>query len=219
MEGSERINKGEEQDLRRALAQIAQASADQARERSATPAETPNRSRRQHRRLILAVAAAGAMMVAGASVWMVVGGGGAIPEPVTAAGTTEHTTPGSAAGERGQSLAEWIACSQTIAIGEVTDIMHPRSGRVRISLRVSNWIRPSTGPERIIVSDIDPKRAGLRPQWRRGGPVLVVVPANRTRPVAAFRGTDLARYRSWIESALPAAASATCPPAFAGDTK
>lgn len=215
MEDTVRLNEEEEALLRSALDDIARASVAQAWQREAAPSRGVAKSTPGRRRVLLATAAAGVMLIGGTSAWMVVSHESTDARPQQAASAQHHSTaPGAV--EQGQSLTEWIACSKTIAVGHVTEVAHIAPGRVKISLKVNDWIQPSSGPEHITIADMDPRKAGLRPPWKRGGPVLVVIPANRAQPVAAFWGKELTRYRSWITSALPRATTATCPPAFAG---
>lgn len=64
-----------------------------------------------------------------------------------------------------QTLPEWIACSQTIAIGDVAKVVGADSPRVTVTMHITQWTRPDHGPSTLVFSDKNPKIDG---DWRRG---------------------------------------------------
>lgn len=114
-----------------------------------------------------------------------------------------------------QTLPEWIACSRTIAIGDVVKVVGADSPRVTVTMHITQWTRPDHGSSTLVFSDKNPKIDGNWPAWEVSGPVLVVIPTNRSDSVNSFRGKQLTSTKQRIDDALDEASTTSCPPRWA----
>ncbi|TPQ23685.1 hypothetical protein [Streptomyces sporangiiformans] len=128
---------------------------------------------------------------------------------------------GGAQQEQGQALShtEMIACSPMIVEGDVVAVRdHPgQDDAVKVTLTVTEWIKPSQGAERQIqFTALSAKEMGEYP-YRKGEHMLVVVRDRPDEPADTFRvdgaGTSrtLEFERNRIDQNLAAAAKTECP--------
>lgn len=208
MHDEEELSVDEERRLRGALATIGSASAEQARatEKAGLPiGESPTRHRPRLPRGPVMGAAAAVALVACLGTGIVLNRS---DQPTTAgfpsasSGQDEHL--------RSQTLPEWISCSRVIAVGDVTKVTGANAARVKVTMHVTEWIRPAGGSSTLTFTDRNPKIDGGWPAWRTGGPVLVVIPANTSYAVNTFRGKDLTVNRNRIQGALTAGSKTVC---------
>lgn len=115
----------------------------------------------------------------------------------------------------GQTLPEGIACSRMIVVGDVVRVTSEDSPRVSVTMRVSQWIRPSHGRSTLTFSDRNPKIDGSWAPWKVGGPVLVVIPLKTSEPAHTFRGKELTFNKRYLMSGLKEASHTVCPSPWA----
>ncbi|MFD9193574.1 hypothetical protein ACFWCA_35895 [Streptomyces phaeochromogenes] len=123
--------------------------------------------------------------------------------------------------DQGQALTEveWIACSPKIVEGDIAAIEdHPeQTDAVRITLTVTDWIKPKQGSQRQIQFTTMSGKWKGETAYSTGEHMLVVVVDRPDEPSETFRvdgaGTSrtLASFRSRIDRDLPAAAKTECP--------
>lgn len=128
---------------------------------------------------------------------------------------------GGAQQDQGQALShmEWIACSPMIVEGDVVAVRdHPgQDDAVKVTLTVTEWIKPSQGAERQIqFTALSAKEMGEYP-YRKGEHMLVAVrdrpdePADTFRVDGAGKSRTLEFERNRIDQNLAAAAKTECP--------
>ncbi|MCX4909735.1 hypothetical protein [Streptomyces sp. NBC_00878] len=128
---------------------------------------------------------------------------------------------GGAQQAQGQALShtEWIACSPVIVEGDVVAVRdHPgQDDAVKVTLTVTEWIKPSHGAERQIqFTALSAKEMGEYP-YRKGEHMLVVTkdrpdqPADTFRVDGAGKSRTLEFERNRIDQNLAAAAKTECP--------
>ncbi|MFI9755769.1 hypothetical protein [Streptomyces collinus] len=125
-------------------------------------------------------------------------------------GTSGNTSRETQSG-RGQTLTEWVACADTIAVGDVTDVRPSSKGRISVAFAVQEWIKPSLGDSRISLDLVDPRVAEARPPIEKGQRLLIVVPERTDQEASTFEGARLTQYRSVITKVLDKAERETCP--------
>ncbi|MFC4467806.1 hypothetical protein ACFPH6_25310 [Streptomyces xiangluensis] len=128
---------------------------------------------------------------------------------------------GGAQHEQGQSLShtEKIACSPMIVEGDVVAVRdHPgQDDHVKVTLTVTEWIKPSQGAERQIQFTTMSAKWKGEPPYAKGEHMLVVVKDRPDEPADTFRvdgaGTSrtLEFERNRIDQNLAAAAKTECP--------
>jgi hypothetical protein len=89
-------------------------------------------------------------------------------------------------------------------------------GTVVLTLEVSEWLKPSQGPEEVELAVRDPLKYGDSKRWKSGEHVLVTVDADKSF-VHTYRGDVLTRVRKEIEGALTEASGKQCPSSVPGD--
>lgn len=162
------------------------------------PDSVPLTRRRRRRRVVAASLAAAAAAAC-------------IAVTVSVTNGTAGDTSGEAQNGRGQTLTEWIACADTIAVGDVTEVRPSSKGRISVAFAVQEWIKPSRGDSSITLDLVDPRVAEARPPIDKGQRLLIVVPERPDQEASTFEGARLTRYRSTITKALDRAERETCP--------
>ncbi|MEE1942430.1 hypothetical protein V1L54_24015 [Streptomyces sp. TRM 70361] len=120
--------------------------------------------------------------------------------------------PGREEAGQGQTYQEYIACARMIADADIADVRRsPEEGRLLVTLDVREWIKPTSGAERVELDVVDPSVAGVGEPWREGRRALVVVPARDDLAADVFTGDALADQREQLEYYLPRAAGTECP--------
>lgn len=203
MHDEEELSVDEERRLRSALATIGSTSAEQARASEKTRQRSGESSARHRLRWPLMGAAAAVALVACVGTGIALDRSG---QPTTAG----FTASGQDERLHGQTLPEWIACSRAIAIGDITKVTGTNTSRIKVTMHVNKWIRPTHGSSTLSFTDRNPSIDGGRPTWRVGGPVLVRVSENPSSPVRSFRGKDLTLYRDLVQGGLDDASKTAC---------
>lgn len=108
-----------------------------------------------------------------------------------------------------------LACASQVFVGRTSDV---RAGDVpetqTITLDVEQWIKPSTGPASVVLSNVDgPSGPGGEPAWTE--PVKRLVSVTGTGPDRVRQVTDkrvsIDRAIDSTVADLPIAATTTCP--------
>lgn len=87
------------------------------------------------------------------------------------------------------SFAEAVACARAIVVGQVADVVPgARDGRYRLTLRVTEWITPESGPGQVTYVVTGPTAAVQGPdeQLRAGQRRLFIVPDDKDARVRTF---------------------------------
>jgi hypothetical protein len=119
------------------------------------------------------------------------------------------------AGDKSQSLIQWVACATVIAEGDVVAVRPaPQRGRLVLTFAVRDWIKPAQGARRVELNVVDPRVANVRRAWKPQKHVMIGVPVRRDLEAVPFTGRRLAFERPRIERALQEvkAGGVTCPP-------
>jgi hypothetical protein len=93
-----------------------------------------------------------------------------------------------------------VACARLIATGDITAV-RPQNGKLLVTLRVLEYLKPSTGPAVQTFTADDPAREVGAPAWTVGRTVLVRVPANGDPP-QVFAGAMLTAQREQVRALL-----------------
>ncbi|MFE3720312.1 hypothetical protein [Streptomyces cyaneofuscatus] len=126
--------------------------------------------------------------------------------------------PSGPATEAKLSAEGWVACSQVMAEGEVVSVEEaPETGRVLLTVAVTDWFKPATGEKEARFDVVDPAKDGAYPRWKPGEHLLLVIDRDPTAYVTSYRGDDIAEVRRSIERALPGAAGRECTDGGRGD--
>lgn len=102
-----------------------------------------------------------------------------------------------------------VACSRLIAVGTVRNVEPAGSGRLRVTIAVSEYVKPLSGSGSETVTVDDPAAQVGAPQWPVGGRVLVQEFTNGDPTIGVF-GADVDPLRQELVAALPAAAGLEC---------
>jgi hypothetical protein len=155
----------------------------------ASPARQPAPATRSRpRRRALAAAAVVLALAGGLGSWAALRPAGPAP-----AGPASLTAEGA------------VACARLIATGEVTAV-RPQDGRLRVTLRVVEYLKPATGPAVQTFTADDPAREVGAPTWTVGRTVLVRVPTGGGPPEAFAGATLTARhevFRAVLDRGVP----------------
>jgi hypothetical protein len=90
----------------------------------------------------------------------------------------------------GESLADAVACARGILIGEIVSFQPTAGGKVSLTLRVTEWISPSSGPTQITYTVGDNDEDGSASTLRKGQKRLFVVPRSTSASVYTFTGPN-----------------------------
>ncbi|MCX4821366.1 hypothetical protein OG883_15920 [Streptomyces sp. NBC_01142] len=193
-------NETDEDAVRRALRMIG-GEAGRADPGSAPAQEPVSLAKPRRRRRVVAVSLAAAAAAAAACI------------AVTVSVMSGSSGPASREEQngQGQTLAEWIACARTIAVGDVSEVRPSSKGRITVGLDVADWIKPSHGDSRITLDLVDPRVTEARPPIEKGQHLLMVVPERSDQETSTFEGAELTQYRSTITKALGKAEHTACP--------
>lgn len=107
-----------------------------------------------------------------------------------------------------------VACARAILEGDVVASKLTAAGRLTVTLAVTDWIKPDTGPGEVTYDLADSQ---LSSGERRISPlapgdhVLVQVPITSDEPVMVHRGGDIQAEKSALLAAIPAAPTACTP--------
>ncbi|MEV5975575.1 hypothetical protein [Streptomyces sp. NPDC052114] len=181
--------------------------------RPAPPAEPvplcPPRRRRDFVAVVfVAVAAVVAAALVSGAAWLVMAGGPTAGDD--SAGAAKEAAPDERAGggaDADQSPEGFVACSRLIAEGTVTEVTPvPGAERDRITVEVSDYLKPTTGPATItfpMVHDVDPR-------LKKGDRTLITIPKGAAEPDNWATGKDRAPLRKMITKALPKSQDIRC---------
>ncbi|MEU6667143.1 hypothetical protein [Streptomyces sp. NPDC046727] len=111
---------------------------------------------------------------------------------------------GPARGDRGQTAEEWVACSTTMVVGDVTSVSRGRAGRVSVTVDVAEWLKPAQGQRRVTLDVVDPARTDAQRELRSGRRLLIAVPERDSLEPGVFQGDALRLERDRIRKALGA---------------
>jgi hypothetical protein len=192
--------------LRRALAMIATEAGHQPRPRF--------EPRRPWWRRHTPLAAAAAGLAAAVAI-----AGGILVSSHTDQTSQAGDGPSRATGDRSLSGQENIACSRLMFVGDVTSVRAvPGQHRVTVTARVSEWVKPASGPEAItfqvenntVGNAIPEEEPGQRP-WKAGAHGYILVPLAHREPAAVVNGKLAEDTIARDRKDLPKAAGLRCP--------
>lgn len=101
-----------------------------------------------------------------------------------------------------------IGCSEAIVEGDVVASVPSGPGRIRLVVRVTEWLKPSSGPAVATFDLVDPEAdggAGVNRPFRTGDHLLLRVPMDPKELVTGHYGEDLVLQRNEFRNALPRA--------------
>jgi hypothetical protein len=101
----------------------------------------------------------------------------------------------------GESLADAVACARGILIGEIVSFEPAAGGKVSLTLKVTEWITPSSGPTQITYLVGDNDEDGSASTLRKGQQRLFVVPRSTSASVYTFAGPDYDAARAKVAKA------------------
>lgn len=161
------------------------------------------RGRRGARLLLGAGAASAAAVLLGGLAWLGVQGG------TSQGGGAGSSAAQADSGTSGAKLSQegLIACARLVVEGTVVRVEPvPQERRDRITLRVTRYYKPSSGPEEVVF----PVDRDAGPRLEEGDRTLVTVPVDGAEPVDRAVGRDLASRRDSVLRALPGSRGLTC---------
>jgi hypothetical protein len=125
----------------------------------------------------------------------------AAPAPAPASKAAASTKSAPANDGTGESLADAVACARGILIGEIVSFQPTGGGTVSLTLKVTDWLSPSSGPTQItyIVGDND--EDGSASTLKKGQKGLFVVPRSTSASVYTFTGPDYTSARAKVAKA------------------
>ncbi|WP_193433298.1 hypothetical protein, partial [Streptomyces luteocolor] len=153
---------------------------------------------RRRRDAVAAVFVTAAAVVAAALVsglaWLVVAGGPTAGDD--SAGSAKGAAPdhrgGGGDADADQSPEGFVACSRLIAEGTVTEVTPiPGAERDRVTIRVTDHLKPTTGPATLtfpMLHDVDPR-------LKKGDRTLITIPRGAAEPDNWATGKDRAPLR------------------------
>ncbi|MFD0315025.1 hypothetical protein [Streptomyces flavalbus] len=199
--------------LREQLRLIGTALSEPEPEPVAPPRPVVVRSRPRRRPLTLALRAAAVLCAATAVsglAWLVTqtSPGGSDDSEAGAAVSDSRSGAKSGAGDESLSAAGYLACARLVVEGTVTEVEPvPGTGKDRVTLRVTDYLKPDDGPaETVFTMD-----EAVDPRLREGQHALVGIPRDAAEPdVWAVTEEDIARHRAWIADALPESRTIEC---------
>lgn len=101
----------------------------------------------------------------------------------------------------GESLADAVACARGVLIGTVVSIRAASGDQVSLTLRVTDWITPGSGPAQITYTVGDDDADGSGGRLKKGQQRLFVVPRSTSASVYTFTGPDYDAARAKIAKA------------------
>jgi hypothetical protein len=101
----------------------------------------------------------------------------------------------------GESLEDAVACARGILIGEVVSIKPGSGDLFTVTLKVTDWISPGSGPTQITYTVGDDDADGSGGKLKAGQKRLFVVPRSTSASVYTFTGPDYSLARSKIAKA------------------
>lgn len=161
-------------------------------------ARSPEDPRRPSRRTLFVAACAAAVVIVGTLGILRV-----IDDP---------SDPQSGSTSGSQTAPEQLACAVAVVEGDVRAIRRvPEQSRLRVTLRVTDWIKPSDGPATTRLSVLDTGGQGLRDQLRLGTHVLLIVPERADFETEVYSGSNIRSMRKYVDHYLPRSQHIECP--------
>ena len=117
--------------------------------------------------------------------------------------------PGSTT-EEAWTAPERIACSSAITRGVLADVAPAGQGRVSVTIRVADWLKPQQGRDQVTVTVVDGDLEVEKP-WVPGSEVLVTVFVDPEREPDVFTGDAIAPAQRNLEAYLVQARDKRCP--------
>ena len=127
---------------------------------------------------------------------------------------------GPAEGDRGQTAAEWVACSTTMVVGDVASVgpSARHEGHISVTVEATEWLKPAQGERRITLDVVDPGVTDAQRKVKPGQHLLNAVPERASLEPGVFQGDQLRLERRRIKKALKAAEATKCPSPWASST-
>jgi hypothetical protein len=115
-------------------------------------------------------------------------------------------------GDKGQSAAEWVACSTTMAVGDVASVRKSaEEGNIVVTFEVTEWLKPARGDRRITLDVVDPGTHDDQQRVKAGQHLLIAVPERDDQALGVVEGDGLALQRRQIKKYLDEAETTACP--------
>lgn len=136
---------------------------------------------------------------------------GAVAACGPSAGSVVSSAMGSGIQTEGGSTtwAGLAACSRAILWGDVvSSVPAPQTGRIVVTLDVTDWVKPSTGPAKVEYDLVDPEAnggKGVNRPFVAGEHMLLRVPLDSKEMVTGHYGDDAAFQGGELQKALPKA--------------
>ncbi|MFJ5779011.1 hypothetical protein [Streptomyces sp. NPDC093094] len=112
----------------------------------------------------------------------------------------------------GQTLTEWIACSRTMAFGDVVSVQESaEAGNVVLTFDVAEWLKPAQGQKRVTLDVVDPGTYDEQRRLEPGQRLLIAVPERSDQELGTLRGDAATLERRRVRAALDEARSTSCP--------
>lgn len=142
----------------------------------------------------------------------------AAPAADTAAAAAPASTSAKAAKAakkaKSETLAETVGCARAIVVGELVGVTDAKlSYRSRWTLRITEWVKPASGPAEATYVVGGPRArlaGGSLGTLAAGQAGLFVVPADKDAPMRAWTGGDTRSGRDKVEAALAEGWSGGC---------
>jgi hypothetical protein len=123
-------------------------------------------------------------------------------------GPAETGRPLHAAANFDPSIPGFVACSTRLLEGDVVRVVDGRPGRMLVTMSVDHWVKPESGPSRVVLSLVDIAKEGAYERWAPGTHLRLAVDVDPSRlPAWQFSAAEFAAF----EKALPKAARLSCP--------
>jgi hypothetical protein len=108
--------------------------------------------------------------------------------------------------------AEAIACAALLADVKVLGAVERSEDTVLLTVRVTSYLRPPGGPQKVQVTVTDPRLDdhGLEP-WAEGTEGLLLVPSSPRLASSFFTGADHSSELASYQALLPEAQELSCP--------
>jgi hypothetical protein len=135
----------------------------------------------------------------------------AAPAAAAASAPTAKTAKSASADDgTGESLEDAVACARGILIGRIVSFTPATGGKVSLTLDVTEWISPGSGPARVtyVVGDNDEDGSGST--LKKGQQRLFVVPRSTSASVYTFVGPDYDAAKAKVAKAQAADADQQC---------
>jgi len=129
-------------------------------------------------------------------------------DAATPSGPPEVGRPLHAPANFDPSIPGFVACSTKLLEGDVVRVVDGRPDRMLVTLSVDHWVKPKTGPSRVVLSLVDIAKDGVYKRWAPGTHLRLVVDVDPSRlPEWQFSAAEFAAF----QRALPKAARLSCP--------